>query len=131
MSDFERVKKAYEELGGDVELYGFSDDMASLMNRADLAVSRAGASTLWELTANGLVGFFIPYPYAAGDHQYFNAKFILDHNMGWCYRESEDLEGKLLEILDENLHSKSEKLLSYTQKDVASSMIKAMQESLK
>ena len=34
--------------------------------KADFAVSRAGASTLWELCANHLPTFFIPYKYAAG-----------------------------------------------------------------
>ncbi len=41
-----------------------------------LQFSRAGASTLWELCANSLPTLFVPYPYAAKDHQYTNAKFI-------------------------------------------------------
>jgi len=131
-SDFHRVEDAYKELDVEVELFGFTDEIPSLMSRADLAISRAGASTLWELTSNGLPTFFIPYPYAAGDHQYFNAKFIVDNEMGWCYREDEeDLREKLLDILDEDLEFKSKKLLSYTQKDVASNMIKAVQMNLK
>ncbi|XPV83215.1 MAG: glycosyltransferase [Halarcobacter sp.] len=59
------------------------------MGEADFAVSRSGASTLWELCANSLPTLFIPYPYAAKDHQYTNAKFI--ENKGLCYvlRENE------------------------------------------
>lgn len=45
------------------------------MKNADLAISRAGASTLFELCANTLPAIFIPYPYAAKNHQYFNANF--------------------------------------------------------
>ncbi len=130
-SDFQRVEEAYKELGIDVELYAFTKEMPSLMSRADLAVSRAGASTLWELTVNGLVSFFIPYPYAAGDHQYYNAKFIVDNEMGWCQREGDDLKEKLLSILDEDLEKRSEKLLGYAKKDVASQMIKAVKENIK
>jgi len=130
-SDYERVKKEYEDLGVEVELYGFTQDLATLMQKADLAVSRAGASTLWEATANGLPTFYIPYPYAAGDHQYYNARFIVDNNLGWCERESEDLRTKMLHILDERLEEKSKKLMEYSNRDVADKMIKDVQESIK
>ncbi|WP_415397517.1 undecaprenyldiphospho-muramoylpentapeptide beta-N-acetylglucosaminyltransferase [Sulfurimonas sp. CS5] len=129
--DFDRIKKEYEELGVEVELYGFTKELASLIQKADLAVSRAGASTLWEATANGLPAFYIPYPYAAGDHQYYNARFIVDNNLGWCERESEDLRTKLLYILDEPLEQKSKKLIEYSNSDVADKMIKDVQESIK
>ena len=123
-ADFLRVEKAYQELGVEVELYAFTKELPALIQKADLAVSRAGASTLWELTANGCPSFYIPYPYAAGDHQFFNASFIVEHNMGWCEREGLELEQKFLAVLDDlDLQTKSKKLLTYTQKDVASKMI--------
>lgn len=65
----------YKKLGAgnDIEVFEFSKDMPNLMSEADLAVSRAGASSLWELAANALPAIFIPYPYAASDHQRLNA----------------------------------------------------------
>ena len=129
-NDYERVKKEYEEKGIHVELYAFTKNMALLITHADLAVSRAGASTLWELTSNGCPTFYIPYPYAAGDHQYYNAKFIVDKSIGWCQREGEDLEDKFLEILDAELKYKSQGLLKYTNKDVAKKMIVDVQKSV-
>lgn len=129
--DYERVKDAYESLGVEVELYGFTNDLAAIISKADLAVSRAGASTLWELTANGLPTFFIPYPYAAGDHQYYNAHFIVENELGWCEREGEDLKQKLLALTEESLKKKSEKLLKYTAKDVAYKMILDVQSRVK
>lgn len=130
-SDYERVKKEYENLGVEVELYGFTKDLASLITQADLAVSRAGASTLWELTTNGCPAFYVPYPYAAGDHQYYNAKFILDNDLGWCEREGTDLQSKFLEILEVNLESKSKALMQYASTDVASQMIDDVIGSIK
>lgn len=121
--DFERVKKEYQELGVDAELYAFTKELPSLMSRADLAVSRSGASTLWELCANGLPALFIPFPNAASDHQYYNAKFIVDNNLGWCKRENEDLKAMLISILTENLENKSAALLKHSKKDVAKKMI--------
>ena len=131
-TDYERVKKEYEDLGVEVELYGFTKDLASLITASDLAVSRAGASTLWELTANGVPALYVPYPYAAGDHQFHNAQFIVENDLGWCERESEELRSKLVSILKENdLSKKSEALLNYATKDVASQMIKDVEKVIK
>jgi UDP-N-acetylglucosamine--N-acetylmuramyl-(pentapeptide) pyrophosphoryl-undecaprenol N-acetylglucosamine transferase len=122
-NDYERVKNEYKKLGIKVELHAFTKKLNKLISKADLAISRAGASTLWELTASGLVSLFIPYPYAAGDHQYYNARFIVENNLGWCERESENLKEKLLNILDEDLEVKSKELLQYSHQDVANKMI--------
>jgi len=131
-ADFERVRLAYEEMGVEVELYGFTKELDRLISNADLAVSRAGASTLWELTTNGCPTLFVPYPYAAGDHQFYNAAFIVEHELGWCQREGEGLKAKLESILDDNsLEQKSQKLLEYSTKDVALSMIQDLQARVK
>ncbi len=129
-NDFQRVKDEYEKLSLHVELYAFTNDIPNLIQKADLSVSRAGASTLWELTTNGCPAFYIPYPYAAGDHQYHNAKFIVDNNLGWCEREGENLQTKLLEILDTSLEEKSKALLKYASSDVASQMIIDIEETV-
>ena len=127
-ADFERVQEAYTNLGCEVELYAFTKELDTLINKADFAVSRAGASTLWELTANGCPALFIPYPYAAGDHQFHNAAFIVQNEMGWCQREKSDLKQQLLHILEESLEEKSKKLLSYGTINVASQMIQEVQK---
>ncbi len=129
-SDYERVKESYERLGIDVELFGFTQEIPALISKADFAVSRAGASTLWELSANGCPALYVPYPYAAADHQYHNAAFIVENNLGWCQREGDELEEKLLSLLSEPLKEKSENLLKYATKDVAQKMIKEVENSL-
>ena len=129
-ADYERVKEEYSKLGVDVELYAFTKNLDVLIEEADLAVSRAGASTLWELTANGCPAFYVPYPYAAGDHQFYNAKFIVDKEMGWCEREGDELQEKFLAILDEPLQERSQKLLEYASSNVASQMIEDVEEFL-
>lgn len=129
-ADYERVKEQYERIEVDVELYAFTTSLDKLIVKSDLAVSRAGASTLWELTANGLPALFVPYPHAAGDHQFYNAKFIVDNDLGWCEREGDGLKTKLLSIIQEPLKEKSEALLEYSQKDVASKMIQDVQKVL-
>lgn len=129
-NDFKRVEEEYKNLGVELELYSFTNELASLIERADFAVSRAGASTLWELTTNGCPAFYVPYPYAAGDHQYHNAKFIVDNNLGWCEREGENLRAAFLKTLDMDLEEKSKALMEYASADVASQMIDDIQWSL-
>eukprot|EP00767_Chilomastix_cuspidata_P000508 gnl/Chilomastix_cuspidata/11294.p1 GENE.gnl/Chilomastix_cuspidata/11294~~gnl/Chilomastix_cuspidata/11294.p1 ORF type:complete len:112 (-),score=5.36 gnl/Chilomastix_cuspidata/11294:129-431(-) len=81
------------------------------MNKADFAVSRAGASTLWELCANSLPTLFIPYPYAAQDHQYTNAKFLEEKGLCYILREHELSREKFIEILKKDNYSVSKKLV--------------------
>lgn len=129
-ADMQRVEEAYNALGLKVELYGFTQEIPSLIARADFAVSRAGASTLWELSANGCPALYVPYPHAAADHQYHNAAFIVENELGWCQREGDLLEGRLLALLDEPIANKSQKLLAYAHKDVAQKMIEILEESI-
>ncbi len=121
--DFKRVEETYKKMGIDAEIYGFTTNLDKLMQRADLAVSRAGASTLWELTANALPALFIPYPHAAGDHQYHNAKYLVENNLAWLRRESENPKELLLQILDENLSQKSKALMQISQKGAAKEIL--------
>ncbi len=51
----------------------FYDNMAGLLHRANLAISRAGASSLTELAVTGTPSILIPFPYAAEEHQAYNA----------------------------------------------------------
>jgi UDP-N-acetylglucosamine--N-acetylmuramyl-(pentapeptide) pyrophosphoryl-undecaprenol N-acetylglucosamine transferase len=99
-NNIEDVKKEYEDIGIHAKVFGYSDNISSYMNEADIAISRSGASTLWELSANGLPTIFIPYPYAVGDHQYYNAKFLVEKNLAWVIREEEIENKKILDIID-------------------------------
>jgi len=62
----------------EIDLREYIDDTARRMAAADLFIGRAGASTICELQATGKPAILIPYPYAAENHQYFNAKTLAD-----------------------------------------------------
>jgi len=108
--NIENVKKEYEALGIEAEVFGFTTQLSKYMEQADFAIARSGASTLWELSAMACPTLYIPYPYAAGDHQFYNAKFLVDQDVAWIMRESELDVDKVIKLLDENLKEKSEKL---------------------
>jgi len=128
--DFERVEKSYRDQKLDVELYSFTDKLPELIARADLAVSRAGASTLWEATANGLPALYVPYPYAAGDHQFYNAKFLVDKGLAWSYRESEGYSRNLIAILQNDLTEKSQQLMALIDRGAALNIIDDIEEKI-
>ena len=67
----------------------FSDNMAGLLQRANLAISRAGAGTLTELAFTGTPAVLIPYPYAAEDHQTYNAQEYKEAGAGVVYQQAE------------------------------------------
>lgn len=75
--DYERVAKDYKKKGLDGELAPFIQDMDSAYNRAHVVVSRAGATTIFELAAMGKPSVLIPYPYAANQHQEMNARSLV------------------------------------------------------
>jgi len=116
-NNIETVEKMYEALGIEAEVFGFTTKLADYMNEADFAIARAGASTLWELSATALPTLFIPYPYAASDHQYHNARFLADQNLAWIMREGEIDREKVLLLLDEELSGKSRGLMEVIEKE--------------
>lgn len=128
--DFERLQEAYAEQAIEVELVAFTRDLPALLEKSDLAISRAGASTLWELCANGLPAFFIPYPYAAGDHQYYNAQFIVEKGLGWCERQDGGLEERLMAVLDEELETKSRGVMELIRPDGANRIIETIESEV-
>lgn len=111
------VEKAYADLGIKAEVFGFTTKLAEYMKEADIAIARAGASTLWELSATALPALFIPYPYAASDHQYYNAQFLVNKDLGWLMREKEIDKEKVLALLEENLEEKSKGLIKIVEKE--------------
>ena len=130
-NNIEAVRKSYEALEIKAEVFGFTKELSTYMEQADFAIARSGASTLWELSAMACPTLYIPYPYAAADHQFYNAKFLVDQDVAWIMRESEMDVQKVIALLDENIEEKSEKLQSIIAKDGALEIAKLLTETSK
>ena len=67
------VRERYAQLVLASEVHPFHSAMDELFQKADLAITRAGANTLFELAAFGVPALVVPYPHAGG-HQKYNAQ---------------------------------------------------------
>ncbi|MBU0717139.1 MAG: UDP-N-acetylglucosamine--N-acetylmuramyl-(pentapeptide) pyrophosphoryl-undecaprenol N-acetylglucosamine transferase [Planctomycetes bacterium] len=74
--DFERVQTAYQGRSIPARVLSFTHHMAEAIAAADLVVSRAGASTLAEITAVGRASVLMPYPFHKDMHQLANARCL-------------------------------------------------------
>ncbi len=126
--NIEAVQAVYAKMGIEAEVFGFTDQLAAYMALADFAIARAGASTLWELAANGLPTLFVPYPYAAGDHQYHNAQFLLAKDLAWLMRENAIDTERILALLDADMQEKSRGLMDAVEHDGARQIATLLQE---
>ena len=93
--DVDSVLEGYKEKGFDAMVKPFFKDIGTYYRLSDLVICRAGASTLSELAVCGKSVLFIPYPYAAHNHQLINAQRLVDYGAARMIRE-EELNGSLL-----------------------------------
>lgn len=78
-ADEARIREAYAHAGADPAcVHGFIEGMAGAYAWADLALCRAGASTVFELAATGTPSVLVPFPFAAHNHQRVNAEHLAD-----------------------------------------------------
>ena len=106
-----------DDIGNDVDLNTnpqimlreYINDMDRCLAAADLVVCRAGASSLSEIQALGKPSILVPYPYAAENHQYYNAKTMSDRDAAILIEEK-DFTGERLLSEVEKLLSKPERL---------------------
>lgn len=87
--DMDRVRATYEEMGMKPELRGFFDDIPERLAEASLVVSRAGASSIADITVVGRPAILVPYPFAMDDHQAANAAQLVSAGGAFMIREGE------------------------------------------
>lgn len=86
----DEARAAYVAAGVEAEAVPFIADMAQAYGWADLAVCRAGALTLAELSACGLGAVLVPFPHAVDDHQTRNAEVLVAEGAAELIKETGD-----------------------------------------
>ncbi|MDR3346363.1 MAG: UDP-N-acetylglucosamine--N-acetylmuramyl-(pentapeptide) pyrophosphoryl-undecaprenol N-acetylglucosamine transferase [Campylobacteraceae bacterium] len=93
--EYEEIKAFYEVNNIDADVFGFFAPLSDKLKNVDFAVARSGAGSMWELAAAKIPALFIPYPYAAKNHQYFNAKVLELKNAAIVVKQN-DMDVKAL-----------------------------------
>lgn len=102
-----------------VKLLSYCEDLINLMKDSDLLVSRAGASTIAEVTSIGLPTILVPSPYVTHNHQMINAKELESDGAAIVVSEDEFNANKIINTIDklfddkkryEEIHNNSLKL---------------------
>ena len=95
--DRDRVIQRYAEAGIEADVQTFFQDVPRRMAEAQLVISRAGASSIADLTVIGRPAILIPFAAAAGDHQTANARGLVDAGAAILIPESKLDVGNLSE----------------------------------
>jgi len=86
---YEQAKKSAEAYTGKVKIFDFIREMDMAYAAADVVISRAGALAIAELCIAAKPVIFVPFPYAAEDHQTSNAMALVEHNAAELVRDSD------------------------------------------
>ncbi len=113
--EFDSVTKKLSGLDApNVKIVPYLYNMPTALAMADLAIFRAGATGLAELTARGVPAILIPYPFAAENHQEFNARSLVEAGAARMIL-NKDLNAQILSATLDELLSSPEKLKSMAQ----------------
>ena len=94
-ADVDFVSKGYHDKGFEALVKPFFEEMATYYRLADLVICRAGATTIAEVAVCGKAVIFVPYPFAARQHQLMNAQRLVDLEAARMIRD-EELNGSSL-----------------------------------
>lgn len=89
-NDLKGCRAAYAEAGIKAMTLAFTEHMPHCMAAADLVISRAGASTLAEITAVGRAAILMPYPFDKKQHQLANANHLGNQNAAAVVKDAND-----------------------------------------
>ena len=115
----------------------YLDNMANILGNVDVIVSRAGASTIAEITSLGIPSILVPSPYVANNHQYYNAMELVDNKASLLLEEKDFNANNLIEKIDllmkdrvlyNSMHENSLKLSNHQSCDLIYKEIKELKD---
>jgi UDP-N-acetylglucosamine--N-acetylmuramyl-(pentapeptide) pyrophosphoryl-undecaprenol N-acetylglucosamine transferase len=98
-ADEQATRTAYAAARAPATVLAFTHEMPAALAAADLVVSRAGASTLAELSALGKPSILFPYPYHRDRHQHVNAGVLTDGGAAVMIEDSRDADQNAAPLL--------------------------------
>jgi len=106
--DIDSYKREYDKNNIKNNLFFFEENFLCKKNNFDIAITRAGASSLAELAYLNIPFISIPFPHATDNHQYLNAKRYYDRNSCWILEEKNFNSGDICQIINQIMVNKNE-----------------------
>lgn len=123
--DTEKFSATYRARGFSAEIYHFIENMGKAYSGADMVICRAGATSVAELSVARKPTIFIPYRFAADNHQEANARVLVEAGAAVMIREEnltgENLAGEIKEMIADplKLASMAEAMKKHSRPDAA------------
>ncbi len=100
-----------EKTQENIKVFPYYDRMGILYSASDIVVSRAGAGSVSEILFYRKPAIFIPYPYAASDHQFYNVKWLEEKEIAEIIKDEELDVDILCKKIKDNLNKKNQEII--------------------
>jgi len=107
-SNTDQLRSIYDEAKIENTIFDFEENLADLINQSDLCITRAGASTLAELSIMNKPFLTIPLVSAKDNHQFENANFYQNLGCCWIMNQKDFNDVNLEKFLNHIIMNKSE-----------------------
>ena len=94
-ADYEKSVSFYRENSFDVTVEPFFQNIGGCYLAADVVVCRAGATTIAELSALNIPAIYLPFPHAADNHQYYNARYLVAEGAALMVDDTQPMQQKV------------------------------------
>ncbi len=106
--EYEDINYFYSNCGiKRYEVFKFTNNMEKYYELSDIIIARSGAGTISEIVAIKKPAILIPYPYAAKNHQFKNAYYLLNIKGAYLIKDDENLSKELLQTIEEIFYNRS------------------------
>ncbi len=106
LNNISSLKEFYSKNNVDSDIFNYDKNFIDKVNGIDLCITRAGATTLAELSILNVPFIAVPLPNSKDNHQFENANFYLKNNACWILEQGH-FEEKIEQMMEEILSNKS------------------------
>ncbi|MHB1663824.1 MAG: undecaprenyldiphospho-muramoylpentapeptide beta-N-acetylglucosaminyltransferase [bacterium] len=106
--EYDNINYFYSNCGiKHYEVFKFTNNMEKYYELSDIIIARSGAGTVSEIIAIKKPAILIPYPYAAKNHQFKNAYYLLNIKGAYLIKDDENLSKELIQTIEEIFYNRS------------------------
>ncbi len=103
--NIDSLSEFYSKIGVENQIFSFKKNFSTLLQQVDLCITRAGASTMAELSVANIPFIAVPLPSAKDNHQFENAIFYKNKDCCWII-DQKNFESKIYQFLKEIIENK-------------------------